>query len=64
MTDFRRLHAEISIIGPESQAIQCIVSIEVFKVYIVVVGIKSFEYEQKLNRKSSKCPGYFSISKH
>ena len=51
MTDFRNVHAEISIIVPGSKAIQCIVSIEVFKVYIIVVGIKSFEYEQKLNRE-------------
>ena len=45
MIDFRRrVHAEISIIVPGSKAIQCIVSIEVFKVYIIVVGIKSFEF--------------------
>ena len=53
MTDFKMVHAEISIIGPGSKAIQCIVSIEVFKVYIVMDGIKSFEHAQKLNRENS-----------
>ena len=54
MTDFRRVHAEISIIVPEAKAIQCIVSIEVFKVYIVLLWLESKVLNmKKLNRENS-----------